>query len=173
MKRVRQDVDHVDGLQLPIDVDHQAFMGELVDDVQHPVLPPVMGPILDKVVGPDVIAIFRPQPDARSVMQPQTTAFGLLLGNLQPLAPPEALNPLVIDQPARIPQQRRDLAVAIAAIETGEFNDVGGQPLLVFRAPRHLTLRRAMLAERRTSAALGDMHDFYNLLDTGAAARGA
>jgi hypothetical protein len=25
-------------------------MGELVDDVQHPVLPPVMGPILDKVV---------------------------------------------------------------------------------------------------------------------------
>jgi hypothetical protein len=30
-----------------------------------------------------------------------------------------------------------------------------------------------MLPERRTGAALGDMHDFYNLLDTGAAARGA
>jgi len=30
-----------------------------------------------------------------------------------------------------------------------------------------------MLPERRTGAALGDMHDLYNLLDTGAAARGA
>src|ERR1700675_3926813 len=95
-EEVRQDVDHSDGLQLPIDVDHQAFMGELVDDGQYPVLPPILGPMLDKVVGPDVMAIFRPQPDARSVMQPQTTAFGLLLGNLQPLAPPDALNPLGI-----------------------------------------------------------------------------
>jgi hypothetical protein len=30
-----------------------------------------------------------------------------------------------------------------------------------------------MLPERRTGAALGDMHDFYDLLDTGASARGA
>ena len=148
-------------------------MGELVDDVEHPVLPPVMGPILDKVVGPDVIAVFRPQPDARSVMQPQPPAFGLLLGNLQPLTPPNPLNPLVIDLPPRPAQELRDLAVAIAAIETGEFNDVVGQPLLVFTAPRHLALRRAMLPERRTSAALGDMQVMSDVLDTGAATRGA
>jgi hypothetical protein len=37
------------------------------------------------------------------------------------------------------------------AIETSELNDVGGQPLFVFTAPRHLALRRAMLPERRTS----------------------
>jgi hypothetical protein len=56
---------------------------------------------------------------------------------------------------------------------SGHFNDVGGQPLFVFRAPRHLALRRAMLAERRTGAALGDMQVISDMLDTGAAARGA
>ena len=50
---------------------------------------------------------------------------------------------------------------------------VGGEPLFVITAPRHLALHRAMLPERRTGAALGDMHDFYYLLDTGASTRGA
>ena len=42
-------------------------------------------------------------------------------------------------------------AAGARAIETSELNDVGGQPLFVFTAPRHLALRRAMLPERRTS----------------------
>ena len=156
-EEIRQDVDHIDRLQLPIDADRQAFMGELVDHVEHAVLPSVMGAVLDKVVGPDVIAVRRPKTDARSVIEPQPPALGLFGGNLQTLAPPDPLDPLVIDLPPRPAQELRDLAIAIAAIETGEFNDVGGQPLFVFRAPRHLALRRAMLAERRASAALGDM----------------
>ena len=121
-----------------------------------------------------MIAVLRPKTDARSVMQPQTTAFGLLLRNLQPLTPPDPLNPLVVDYPAcLIPQHPRNLAIAIAAILSGQLNDVGGQPLLVFRAPQYLTLRRAMLAERRTSAALGDMQVMSDVLDTGTPARGA
>jgi hypothetical protein len=43
----------------------------------------------------------------------------------------------------------------------------------VISAPRDLALCRAVLPERRTGAALGDMQDFSNLLDTGTAARGA
>ena len=99
--------------------------------------------------------------------------LGCFFGNLQPLAPPDPLDPLVVDQPARIPQQRRDLAVAVTAIKTGEFNDVGGQPFFVFTAPRGLALCRAMLAERRASATLGDMQFMSDMLDTGAATRGA
>ena len=53
-------------------------------------------------------------------------------------------------------QQRRDLAVAVAAVLPGQLDDVGGQPLLVVAALRHLALRRAMLPERRTGATLGD-----------------
>jgi hypothetical protein len=148
-------------------------MGELVDDVQHPVLPPVMGAVLDKVVGPDVIAVLWPQPDARSVIEPQPPAFRLPPWNLQPLAPPEALDPLVIDLPPRPAQELRDLAIAVPAVLPGQGDDVGSQPLLVFRAPRDLALCRAMLAERRASATLGDMQVMSDMLDTGTPACGA
>jgi hypothetical protein len=54
-----------------------------------------------------------------------------------------------------------------------QLDDVGGQPLLIVTALRNLALRRAMLAERRTGAALGDRQLLSNMLDTGAATRGA
>jgi hypothetical protein len=133
-----------------------------------------MGSILHEVVRPDVIVVLRPKTDARSVMEPQTTAFGLLLRNLQPLTPPDPLNPLVVDQPAcLIPQHPRNLAIAVAAVLASQHDDVGGQPLLVFRAPQYLTLRRAMLAERRTGPALRDVQMFSNMLYAGTAACGA
>jgi hypothetical protein len=70
-------------------------------------------------------------------------------------------------------QQRSDLAIAIAAILAGQFDGVGGQKLFVFAALRDLALRRAMLAERRTGATLGDGELPSNMLDAGAATRGA
>ena len=76
--------------------------------------------------------------------------------NLQPLAPPDPLDPLVVDHPAGLLQQRRDAAIAIAAILRGQRDDVGGEPRFVVRALRDLALRRAMLAERRTGPSFGD-----------------
>ncbi len=91
-------------------------MGELVDDVQHPVLPSFMGAVLDEVVGPDVIATLRPQ-RCRSHHSATDAHAWLLLWNLQPLAPPDALHPLVIDDPAGgRPQKLCDFAVAVATI---------------------------------------------------------
>jgi hypothetical protein len=55
----------------------------------------------------------------------------------------------------------------------GQCDEIGRQPFFVITAPRYLALRRAMLPERRTGAALGDMHDLSDLLDTAAATRGA
>ena len=66
------------GLELARDPDRQALVGELVEDVEHPELPAVMGAVLDEVVGPDVVAVLGPQPDARSVRQPEPAALGLL-----------------------------------------------------------------------------------------------
>jgi hypothetical protein len=76
-------------------------MGELVEYVEHPIVASIVGAILDEVVGPDMIAILRPQPNARSVGQPEPAALGLLMGDLQPLALPDTLDPLVVDDPAR------------------------------------------------------------------------
>ena len=117
--------------------------------------------------------MLRPQPDAGAVRQPKPAAFRLLLRDLQPLPLPDPLDPLVADQPAGITQQGGDLAIAVAAVLPGQFDDVGGQPFLIVPAPRDLALRRAMLPERRTGAALGDMQMVSDMLDAGAAARGA
>ena len=65
-EEVGQDVDHVDGLELAVDADRQAFMGELVDDVEHAVLASIMGAVLDEVVGPDVIGVARPAGGCKS-----------------------------------------------------------------------------------------------------------
>ena len=103
-EQVGQNVDHIDCFELAGDTDRQAFVGELVNDIEHPISAPIVGAILDKVIGPDVIAVLRPQPDARSVGQPEPGSFGLFIGDLQPLASPDALDPLVVDYPARLPQ---------------------------------------------------------------------
>ena len=100
-EQVGQGIDHIDGLQFAINPDRQAFVSELVDDVEHAELASIMGALLEEVVGPDVVAALGPQPDARSVSQPQAGAFGLPGGDFQPLASPDPLDPLVIDQ--RIP----------------------------------------------------------------------
>jgi hypothetical protein len=148
-------------------------MGELVDDIEHTELAAIMGALLDKVVGPDVIGALGSEPDARSVIQPQASTFRLPGGDLQPLASPDPLDPLVVDQPAGPAQQRGDLAIAVAAILPGQLDDVGRQPLFIITAPRDLALRRAMLSERRTGTALRNRQLSPNMLDAGAATRGA
>src|SRR5438552_9349966 len=151
----------------------QALVGELVDDVEHTELPSIMGALLDKVVGPHVVRALGSQPDAGSVIQPQACALRLPRGDLQPLAPPDPLDPLVVDQPAGPAQQLGDLAIAVAAIPPGQLDNVGGQLLFILTAPRHLALRRAMLPERGTGPALGNRQRVSNMLDAGAATRGA
>ena len=97
-----------------------------------------------------MIALLRPQPDARSVGQPEPAALGLLMRDLQPLASPNTLDPLVVDCPARLAQQFGDLAIAIAAVLPSKLDNIGGETLLVVTTARDLALRRAMLPERRT-----------------------
>ena len=63
--------------------------------------------------------------------------------------------------------------VAVAAIPPNQGDEVGCQPLLVVAASQDLALRRAMLAERRTGATLGDGQLPSHMLDAGAPTRGA
>jgi hypothetical protein len=132
-----------------------------------------MGPILDEVVGPDVIAVLGPEADAGSVRQPEPSSFGLLLGNLQPLASPDPLDTLVVDEPTCATQKLGDLAVAVPSVLPSKLDDVGAEPLLVVSTTRDLALRRAMLTKRRAGATLGYTQLPANMLDAGPATRGA
>src|SRR5262245_46468421 len=71
------------------------------------------------------------------------------MGNFQPLALPDTLDPLVVDCPARLAQQFGDLAIAIAAVLPSKLDNIGGETLLVLTTARAPALRRAMLPQRR------------------------
>ncbi len=49
-EQVREHVDDIDRLQPSVDADRQAFMRELVDDVEHAIFSPIMSAVLDKVI---------------------------------------------------------------------------------------------------------------------------
>ena len=68
-------------------------------------------------------------------------------GDLQPLATPDPLNPVLAHPPAVCLQQRGDASVAIAPILGGQGNDGSGQPILVGRHGGHVALRAAVLAD--------------------------
>ena len=70
--------------ELPGDTDGQALAGELVDDAQHPERLSIVGAVGDEVIGPDMVGTLRPQTDARSVVEPETSAFRLFGGTFSP-----------------------------------------------------------------------------------------
>src|SRR5687768_13481387 len=114
-EQVREHIDYVHGLQLPAHPDGETLMRELVDDVQHPVLPSVMGAILHEVIAPDVVGLFGSHPDTGSIVEPQTPSLGLFSRHFQPLPSPDTLDPLVVDHPAGgRAQEFCDLPVAVA-----------------------------------------------------------
>ena len=47
---VRQHIDHVDGVEFSLYPDHQALLRVLVDEVQRPEGPTVMGTVMDEVI---------------------------------------------------------------------------------------------------------------------------
>jgi len=67
-----------------------------------------------------MVAMFRPQPDATAITQPEPAPLGLLAGSLQTFFTPNPLYPLVIDQDALIPQHMRDHPVPGASISGGQ-----------------------------------------------------
>ena len=91
-----------------------------------------------------MIALLRPQPNARSVGQPEPAALGLLMGNLEPLTLPDTLDPLVVDCPARLAQQFGDLAIAIMAVLPGKLDNIDGETPLVVTTTWDLALHSAI-----------------------------
>jgi len=99
-EQVREPIDDIDRCEPAGYPNGQALVGELVDDVEQAELASIMRALLDKVVGPDMVAALGSQTDARSVIEPQASALRLPGGDFQPLASPDPLDPLVVNQPA-------------------------------------------------------------------------
>lgn len=68
-------------------------------------------------------------------------------GDFQPLATPDALDPVLAHRPAHCLQQRGDAAVAVASVLRRQGDDSQGQLILIGRHGRHVALRAAVLAD--------------------------
>ena len=95
-EQFRQRSQNVFVLELAGDDQCETFPTGFVDDGEDAELPTIMGAALNEVIGPDMPRIFRAQPDARSVVEPQSAPLGLLLRYLQSLTPPDAFDPLAV-----------------------------------------------------------------------------
>ena len=92
----------VDAARYP---DGQAFTGELINQRHQPQLAAIVGLRLHEVVGPDMTAPFRPQPDARPIVEPEPASRPLFLGYFEPLATPDPLHPIAAYIPPSLVQQ--------------------------------------------------------------------
>jgi len=101
-----------------------------------------------------MVPMFRPQPDAGAIIQPQPTPLGLFLRDFQPLAPPDPIDPFLVHMPAVSPKQGGDATIAVAAELFSESDDRFGQSLLACSTARLLALGRSVLTERLTGPAL-------------------
>lgn len=109
---------------------------------------------LDEVEAPDMIAPLRPQPDAGAVVEPEPAPSRLLLQYFQPLAAPDALDPILADIDAALIQDSRHPAIAVAAVCRGEINDVAGQLILVGLERRNVSLRSSRLSDNPAGLSL-------------------
>ena len=76
--RIRQRLDDAEAVDASRHLQRQASAAVLINQRQDAQAPTITGLALDEVEAPNVIAMLRPQPHARAVVQPQRTAWLML-----------------------------------------------------------------------------------------------
>ncbi len=84
-------MQHVLAVEFAPDMDRKTFPCVFINNAQHAERPAIMGSIHHEVVTPDVVLCCWAMADARTVNEPEPTAFGLLWGNFKPFTPTYAL----------------------------------------------------------------------------------
>jgi hypothetical protein len=128
-------------LQGSLNFDCQALPGVLLQDGKNFERTPIKGSVRHEIIGPYMIRPAGLQTNTRSVLEPQASAFRLFVWHFQTLLSPDPLNPLMVYLPSGVSQQRRDPAIPIAAILTGQQNDRPGQGIFLFVMNRAMSLR--------------------------------
>ena len=106
-----------------------------------------------------------PQTDAGPVIQPKTASLWLLLGNSQPLTPPDPPYPLGIHMPAPRTQERSHTPIAITAIRGSQSNERPCQRIFVVTDNQPQTLGRAMLAHHPAGPPFRYTQDILNMFN--------
>ena len=143
-------------IQPPFCADRQTLTPGLFNDRQHPEGPAALCPVHDKVVGPDLVPVLRPESDAGTVIEPDPGPFRLLVGYLSPFPAPDALHAFIVHMPAAVSKQEWDAAVTIAAILRGKIDDSPGQGPFILSLHQGSALGISGLTEYLTGTTLGE-----------------
>lgn len=95
-EQVGQRVDDLGRVQPPFHPDGHAFPAALIQDVRSPEYLPIIRVVVHEVIGPDMVAKLWPQPNARSIVQPEPPFLRLFHWYFEPFAPPQTLNTFVV-----------------------------------------------------------------------------
>jgi hypothetical protein len=101
----------------------QALPGVFIQNCKNFERTTIKGSVCHEIIGPHMIGPAGLQTDARSVIEPKTPPFRLFLWHFQTLLPPDSFDPFMVNLPSGMFQQRRDPAISIATILTGQQND--------------------------------------------------
>ncbi len=121
--------------------------------------------MMNEVMGPDMVSMPGPSPDAGPIVQPQSPPLGLLLRHFQAFLPPEPFDSLVVNIPAFPSKQRCDPSIAVAAELCGQRDDSSNEPGLILRRLELAALRRSRLFDHTTRPSFRDSEPFASVLN--------
>src|SRR4051812_39148125 len=165
LEQVLQGRYHTLGIHAPLDLDRQAFPGELIDHRQQLQAPPVGRLVVDEVVAPDVVGPLGSTAAAAVLALPQATAFPLHLRHLEAIPTPEAMDPLEVDRPPLPHQHGPDASIAVAGVLPGQRPDPQQQLFLSFSFGPGIPLARPGHAQGPAGPTLGDPEGRHRLDD--------
>ena len=122
-KEVCQAVEHIIGPDPTLNHHVYTLPCVFVDNRQYFERPSIMGTGSHKIIRPNMVSVCRPKPHAGSIIKPQTTSFGLLLRDLEPLLTPDAFYAFMVNLPAVSSQKGCNTTVAVPTILTGKSNN--------------------------------------------------
>ena len=111
-----------------------------------------MGAVLHEIIALDMFGERWLQSHDRAIIEPQSSSFGLFLGYFEPFLAPDALNSLVIDQPALIAQHGSHSPVAVPAVLTGQTHDRCSQDFFIIQYTLIISLGGSRLSDRPAGA---------------------
>jgi hypothetical protein len=101
-----------------------------------------------------MVAMCRPEPHARAIVEPQSSSWLLLLRNFQPFATPDTLHAILAHPPSGSLEQRRDPAISVTTVLAGKLDDRLCERIFVFTPYRTIALRAARLLGQPARPAL-------------------
>lgn len=121
-KEIAQKRNHVWGSDPSSNMRGQTLASVLIENVQNPKRPAILRPVCDEVIGSHLIGPLEPEPEARSIGAPQSSAFWLCLRHLQAFVPPDGIHTIFLHRPPLPVSPPGNRSIAVSPVFLGERN---------------------------------------------------